>query len=80
MKTTLQELPTVFKENSAKKVATWIVKYQNFRIKAAIKNAPEEYSTSTLTNYMTYGTQYLKSGRRIKLYNWLYSQLDDVIK
>lgn len=80
MNTTLKELPTVFKENSSMGIATWIVKYQNFNSGAAVKNAPERYSLSTLKNYLLYGSQYLKSGKRIKLYNWLYPYLDKCVQ
>ena len=78
--TTLKNLPTVFKESGCTRIAKWIIKYQNFCINAAINNAPEGYSKSTLRNYMTYGLQYLKHGKKIKLYNWLYPYLDEVIK
>ena len=78
--TTLKNLPILFKENSNMKIAYWIIKYQKFSMKAAIKNAPDGYSISTLNNYMTYGLQYINKGRRIKMYEWLYPHLDKALK
>lgn len=80
MNTTLQQLPTIFKESGNQRMANWIVRYQKFTIKAAIKNAPDGYSEKTLQSYMTYGSQYLKNGKKVKLLKFLYPYLDKALQ
>ena len=76
----LQELPKNFAENRNELMAKWIIKYQDYKSKAALYYAPKGYTTSSLINYHQNGIQYIKNGKKNKMYNWLYPYIDKFIK
>ena len=43
-------------------VAKWIVQYQDYNLKAALRNAPEDMQEPTLRAYMSRGIHYMKTG------------------
>lgn len=76
MITTLENLPNVYKKSNIEKMASWIIKYQNFSTKAALKYAPEGYTLASLKNYFSKGLSYMNKNLKDKRYNSLYDKMD----
>lgn len=79
MITTLENLPNVYKENNTRKMASWIIKYQNFATKAALKYAPEGYTPLSLQNYFTKGLSYMNKNIKATGYSSLYKEMDSLL-
>lgn len=68
------------KEDTIKSIATWIIKYQNFKTRRALEHAPEGYAKCTLMNYFDFGVSHIKYGKDTAGYRFLYRTIDELCK
>lgn len=76
MITTLENLPQAVTENKFTELAKWIIKYQYFRMKVALKYAPAGYKESTLITYVSVAQRYFNQGIKLPYYDCFYTELD----
>lgn len=76
MITTLENLPQAVTENKFTELAKWIIKYQYFRMKVALKYAPSGYKDSTLIAYVSVAQRYFNQGIKLPYYDYFYAELD----
>lgn len=81
MKTTLENLPSVVKENRERNLALNIVKYQNFSTNAIMQKIDNAgYSDITLKMYINTCIAYIKTGKKSdRIAQNLYSYIDEYI-
>ncbi len=82
MKTTLENLPLVIRENRLKELAINIVKYQNFKTSAFINKIDSAgYTKTSLVSLISYCIIYIQTGRKNnKVTSSVYKYIDDAIK
>ena len=76
MITNLQNLPEVFNENKIANLASWAIKYQNFKLKSALKFKPVGYTDNSLGMYLMLASKYFNTGYKQNNYPVFYEQLE----
>lgn len=81
MKTTLENLPLVVRQNRLKELAINIVKYQNFKTNAFINKIDSAgYTKTSLASLICYCIIYIQTGRKNnKVVSSIYKYIDDAI-
>jgi hypothetical protein len=76
----LENLPEIIKEDKYVRLCTDIIKYQNFKTKAALSHFNNDFSTLSLKTYLRAGRHYIKLGEKTiknkNFYKVLQQQLD----
>lgn len=81
MKTTLENLPFVVRQNRLKELAINIVKYQKFRTGAFINKIDDAgYTKTSLASLISYCIIYIQTGKKNnKVSGFMYKYIDDAI-